>query len=107
MTATKKHALESPPSITHSSGNVFLDLRFAIEEAENLHVRAQLMLHLRDVIHKRKLTQSQAAKLFRVTQPRISALVRGKIQAFSVDMLMAMLARAGMQVAVSIKPRAA
>jgi predicted XRE-type DNA-binding protein len=88
---------------TESSGNVFVDLGFPPEEAQNLIVRADLMLRLRDIIIKRKLTQAKAAKLFGVTQPRVSDLTRGKIELFSVDTLMSMLWHAGAKVEVRVK----
>jgi len=90
-----------------SSGNVFLDLGFPPEEAQNLLLRAELMSRVRELIHKRKLTQSQAAKLFHVTQPRISDLTRGKIGLFSIDALMTMLFHAGITTELSLKPKAA
>jgi predicted XRE-type DNA-binding protein len=86
-----------------SSGNVFRDLGFSDAQAENLRVRGDLMIALGKLIERRGLTQAQAAKLFGVSQPRISALVRGKIQLFSVDGLMEMLGRAGARVSVSVK----
>ena len=89
--------------ITKSSGNVFADLGFAPEEAEHLRLRAQLMSAVRDVIRHRKLTQTQAAKLFRVSQPRVSDLVRGKIDLFSMDALVGMLAQAGVHVGLTIE----
>jgi predicted XRE-type DNA-binding protein len=88
--------------ITPSSGNVFADLGFATDEAEHLKLRAQLMGAVRDVIQHRKLTQAQAAKLFGVTQPRISDLIRGKIDLFSMDMLVSMLAQASVHVGLTI-----
>jgi predicted XRE-type DNA-binding protein len=91
--------------IEHSSGNVFRDLNFPEAEAENLRVRADLMIMLSKLIRQRGLTQAQAAKLLGVTQPRISALMRGKIQLFSVDSLMEMLGRGGVRISVSIKSR--
>jgi predicted XRE-type DNA-binding protein len=91
-----------------SSGNVFLDLGFSKEEAANLLVRSRLMVEVKCHIEREKLTQAKAAKLFGVTQPRISDLKRGKIDVFSVDMLIKMLARAGLSVNVRVmKPKAA
>jgi predicted XRE-type DNA-binding protein len=81
-----------------SSGNVFSDLGFSPKEAESLRLRSELMIELDRLIKKRKLTQISAAKLFGVTQPRISDLIRGKIDLFSIDTLISMLARAGMRV---------
>jgi len=88
-----------------SSGNVFRDLGFADDEAENLRVRADLMISLSTLIEDRGLTQAQAAKLLGVTQPRVSDLIRGKIQLFSVDSLIEMLGHAGAQVSVVVKQR--
>jgi predicted XRE-type DNA-binding protein len=86
--------------ITPSSGNVFTDLGFGEEEAEHLRIRSTLMIEVRKLIEERKLTQGEAAKLMGVTQPRISDLVRGKIDLFSIDALVGMLARAGVHVEV-------
>ncbi len=89
-----------------SSSNVFADLGFSPPEAENLKVRADLMIAIRHLIADRQLTQVKAAKLLGVTQPRVSDLVRGKINLFSIDVLVAMLGRAGVQVSVRVRPAA-
>lgn len=88
---------------SESSGNVFLDIGFSKPDAENLLVRADLMGHLCDVVRKRKLTQAKAAQLLGATQPRISDLMRGKIERFSVDMLIAMLGRAGAKIKLHVR----
>ena len=90
-----------------SSGNVFRDLGFPSEEAENLRVRADLMIALSRLIQSRHLTQAAAAGLFGVSQPRVSDLVRGKIERFSVDTLIAMLGSAGVQVRITTTRRVA
>jgi predicted XRE-type DNA-binding protein len=90
--------------IERSSGNVFRDLGFAPKEAESLRLRAELMVELTRVIQSRKLTQNSAAKLFGVTQPRISDLVRGKIDLFSIETLVDMLTRAGIRVRLNLAP---
>ena len=89
--------------IEQSSGNVFRDLGFSDDEAENLRIRADLMISLTELIEDRGLTRAQAAKLLGVTQPRVSDLMRGKIQLFSVDSLIEMLGHAGAQVSVVVK----
>jgi len=81
--------------LTKSTGNVFKDVGFNPEESESLRLKAELMLKVRDYIAKEKLTQKEAAELFCVTQPRISDLLRGKFNLFSVDMLIDMLAHTG------------
>jgi predicted XRE-type DNA-binding protein len=77
------------------------------EEAENLLLRSELMIQISEVIRRRKLTQAKAAKLFGVSQPRISDLMRGKIELFSIDTLLAMLYKAGFKYEVIVEPRAA
>jgi predicted XRE-type DNA-binding protein len=85
---------------TKSSGNVFADLGFDREEAEHLRIRSDLMATLSQAIKDRGLTQTQAAALFGVSQPRVSDLVRGKIELFTIDTLVSMLARIGIRVEV-------
>jgi predicted XRE-type DNA-binding protein len=92
------------PKVTPSSGNVFADLGFEEGEAEHLRIRSALMSEVRKLIEKRGLTQAAAAKLFGVTQPRISNLVRGRIDLFGIDTLVDMLARAGIHVEVVLSP---
>jgi predicted XRE-type DNA-binding protein len=88
--------------IVRSNGNVFQDLGFGPDEAEHLRIRSALMATLRQVIRDRGLTQAKAATLLGVSQPRISDLVRGKIDLFSIDTLVDMLARAGFQVSLRV-----
>ena len=87
--------------------NVFDALEDDPAVAENLKIRAQLMNALTQYIEKEKLTQVEAAKLFEVNQPRISDLVRGKIERFTIDMLVNMLARAGKHLNVKVSTKAA
>ena len=91
--------------VRRSSGNVFRDLGFSANEAENLRVRSDLIIQLSKLLEERGLTQAQAAKLLGVTQPRVSDLIRGKIQLFSVDSLIEMLGQAGAQVSFVVKQR--
>ncbi len=85
-----------------SSGNVFRDLGFRPEEAENLKLRSELMIEIHKLIERRHLTQVRAAALLGVTQPRVSDLVRGKIDRFSIDTLVAMLGHAGVRVRLTL-----
>ena len=89
--------------VTRSSGSVFEDLGFAPEEAEHLRIRSALMATIRKVIEERGLTQARAAVLLGVSQPRVSDLVRGKIDLFSIDMLVEMLARAGVRIELVVQ----
>lgn len=74
-------------------------------EAENMKLRSRLMIAVRDYIEREGLSQTQAAKLFGVTQPRISDLVRGKIDLFSIDMLVNMASAAGLHIDMKIAGR--
>ncbi|MEZ5784486.1 MAG: helix-turn-helix domain-containing protein [Rhizobiaceae bacterium] len=67
-------------------------------QAENMKLRSALMMALKDHITHSGLSQSQAAKMFGVTQPRISDLTRGKIEVFGLDALVNMAAAAGLHV---------
>ena len=84
--------------MTRSTGNVFRDLGFPPDEAEHLRIRSDLLIQLQKIISSRRLKQAEAAKLLGVTQPRVSDLVRGRIDLFSVDTLIDMLARFGIRV---------
>jgi len=91
--------------IHRSKGNVFRDLGFDRAEAENLRLRSDLMIELSKVVQSRQLTQAQAAAMFGVSQPRVSDLMRGRIDRFSVDTLVAMLGSAGLSVRLVVTPR--
>lgn len=90
-------------TITMGSGDVFTDLGFSPAEARNLRLRSQMMTALRKFIEKEGLTQADAAKLLKVSQPRISDLMRGKISRFSLDTLVNLLTDAGLDVDLRIK----
>jgi predicted XRE-type DNA-binding protein len=88
--------------IVESSGNVFLDLGFSADEAAILQMRSDLMSDLRKFIQKKSLTQSAAAGIFGVSQSRVSDLVRGKWEKFSLEMLITLATRAGMRVSLRL-----
>jgi predicted XRE-type DNA-binding protein len=88
---------------TPVTGNVFADLGFPPLQAASLQLRARLMAELIRVVRSRKLTQVAAAKLFDVSQPRVSDLMRAKVVKFSSDALVEMLARAGVALQVTAK----
>ncbi len=77
-------------------------------EAENMRLRSMLLMHLVDAIHEGGMTQAQAAKSLGVTQPRISDLMRGRIDLFALDSLVNMTAALGLHIGLTIsKPQAA
>ena len=91
--------------VTRGSDNVFADMGFAPEEAVNLLIRTDLVIAITARIKESGLTQKQAAKLFGVTQPRVSDIVRGRIERFSIDALVAMLTRLGVEVRLELRKR--
>jgi len=72
------------------------------EEAENMKLRSTLMMALKNHLSRTEMSQAQAAKLFGVTQPRVSDLLRGKINLFSLDALVNMATAAGLHVEIRI-----
>ena len=90
--------------VTASTGNVFRDLGFRREEAEHLLIRADLMIQAQKLIATRRLKQREAAGILRVSQPRVSDLLQGRIDLFSTDALIDMLARLGARVRLTVKP---
>jgi predicted XRE-type DNA-binding protein len=97
MTAQRRNQKTSRADerIRASSGNVFADLGFDDAEAQVLALRADLMAQLDQTLKSRKLTQTAAAEVLGVSQGRVSDLTRGKIENFSLDMLVTFAARLG------------
>jgi predicted XRE-type DNA-binding protein len=96
-------AKKSAIRVTSSTGNVFRDLGFSKEESEHLLIRADLLIQVQKAIVSKRLKQAEAAKILRVTQPRVSDLLRGRIDLFSTDSLIDMLARLGVGVRLVVK----
>jgi len=100
---SKELAVES--AIEPSCGNVFEDIGFSRQEAVSLQLRSFLAFRLEEFMETEELTQRQAAAFFGVSQPRISNLVRGRIERFSLDTLVDMVTRAGLHVEILLRPR--
>ena len=92
-------------NIVKGSSNIFEDLGFEKDEAANLKIRADLMLDLQKFIQSKNWTQAEAAIFFGETQPRISNLMNGDIERFSIDKLVQMLSQSGMDVRVLVTPQ--
>lgn len=88
--------------VTKGQNNIFEDLGFEPVEAANLKIRADLILDLQKYIQKQEWTQQQAADFFNETQPRISNLMNGEIERFSIDKLVQMIVKAGMEIKVEV-----
>jgi predicted XRE-type DNA-binding protein len=87
-------------AVVNSSGNVFIDLGYSPEEAAILQMRADLMADLRKWIKTKRLTQAKVAEILSVSQSRVSDLIRGKWERFSLEMLITLATRAGMHVSL-------
>jgi predicted XRE-type DNA-binding protein len=96
---------ETKISVTPGSGNVFADL--GLPEAEDELTKAQLASHIRHLIKRRRLTQTAAATLMGIDQPKVSALLNGRLSNFSSERLMRLLTALGQDVDITIrdKPR--
>lgn len=84
--------------------NVWDAIEDTPQQTASLRARAALMMELERMIQTRGLTQAEAAKLFGVTQPRISDLTRGKINLFSLDTLLDMATTAGLNPVIKVTP---
>jgi predicted XRE-type DNA-binding protein len=87
-------------SLTHGSGNVFIDLGFQPHQAAVMLLRCELAEALRKWIDRDGLTQAEAARVLGVAQPRISEIARNKVDKLSLDYLVALCAKAGVVVKV-------
>ena len=92
--------------IERGSDNVFIDLGFGKAEAENLKLRSGLMISIIQYYRKSGLTQAAAAKALGLTQPRLNALLKGKIGLFSLDALVTVASKAGLSVRLVVKKAA-
>ena len=91
--------------LEHGSGNVFEDL--GLENAEELDLKAGVAGEVNAIIRHRRLTQAQASEILRIPQPKVSALVNGRLRGFSAEKLMGFLALLGRDVEITVKrPRA-
>lgn len=89
--------------IQHSSGNVFADLE--LPDAEEMQAKALLSIQIHGIIKKRRLTQAQAAELLGIDQPKVSALIRGRLKGFSMERLFHFLNLLGRDVQIVVSPK--
>jgi len=68
--------------------------------------RPALVQRIREFIEERKLTQARAAKLLGLDQPKVSALVRGRVEGYSIDRLFRFLTALGQRVEIAVRPNA-
>jgi predicted XRE-type DNA-binding protein len=84
------------------SGNVFLDLGFDAAEAKVLALRGEVLIRLEQHLKSQGWTQTESARRLGITQPRVSRLMKGQWQDFSLDMLLTLAARAGLKAELSL-----
>jgi predicted XRE-type DNA-binding protein len=101
--AKKKTPEPKMIDVEESSGNVFADL--GLPDAEELLAKSRIVYRICDIIEARKLTQDQAAKILGIDQPKVSALIRGKLSGFSSDRLFRFLNALDRDVEIVIKKK--
>ncbi len=94
--------MNATDDIKPSSGNVFADLD--LPGADELNAKAQIAYRICQILDERKLTTKRAAALLRIEQPRISALMRGRLDSFSTDQLFRFLTALNRDIEITIKP---
>jgi predicted XRE-type DNA-binding protein len=87
--------------VTASSGNVFVDI--GVPHPEEELAKAQLASRIREVVRRRRLTQAAAAALMAIDQPKVSALMNGRLTSFSSERLMRLLTRLGQDVEIVLR----
>ena len=104
MTTTNagKKRKAKTPVVEESCGNVFEDL--GLPDAKEALYKSDLTHQICAIIKARKLTQAQAAAVLGVDQPKVSALVRGRLDQFSIDRLIRFLNRLGHDVEIIVRP---
>ena len=98
---TSKPSVRRKVPIEKSSGNVYADLGYA--DSDDMLVKAQIVAKIAEIVEQRGLTQDQAAKILRLTQPKISRLLRGQFRGISERRLLRCLTRLGRDVQVIVK----
>jgi predicted XRE-type DNA-binding protein len=88
--------------VTSENGNIFKDLGFSEEESVKLKIKAQLMCSISEWIKNKHLKQEEASALLHVTRPRVSDVMRGKTNKFTIDALVDMLEKTGQHVTVQV-----
>ena len=98
----RKSAAASHSGVAAGSGNVFADLK--VTNPDIALAKAKLVQRIRDLLAERKLTQAAAGQLLGLDQPKVSALLRGRVEGYSIDRLFRFLNALGQQVEISVRP---
>jgi predicted XRE-type DNA-binding protein len=100
--AMKKQRVVRGIPVEESSGNVYAD--FGYKDAESMLVKAQLAAKIAEIVQTRSLTQTRTAEILGITQPKVSALLKGQFRGISEHRLLECLTRLGRDVHIVIKP---
>jgi predicted XRE-type DNA-binding protein len=98
----KKQRTVAGVPVERSSGNVYSDLGYA--DSDGMLVKAQLAAKIAELVHRRRLTQTHAAEILGLTQPKVSALLKGRFRGISEHRLLECLTRLGRDVHIVVKP---
>ena len=104
MSTGRKGPVEPSGPVDRGSGNVFADLD--LPDPEIALTKAELVQHIRASIRRRKLTDAKAAKLLGLDESKVSALVRGRVEKYSIDRLVRFLVALGHRVEITVRPSA-
>jgi predicted XRE-type DNA-binding protein len=99
---SKRVSGKAAANVEVGSGNVFADL--GLPQPELALAKAELVSRIRDLIVAKKLTQVKAAELLELDQPKVSALIRGKVEGYTLDRLLRYLTALGQRVEISVRP---
>jgi predicted XRE-type DNA-binding protein len=98
----KKQRVARGISIEQGSGNVYADLGYA--DSEGMLVKAQLAAKIAEIVQRRALTQTRTAEILGLTQPKVSAILKGRFRGISEHRLLDCLTRLGRDVHIVVKP---
>jgi predicted XRE-type DNA-binding protein len=98
----KKQRVVRGVPVEEGSGNVYADLGYA--GSASMLVKAELTAKISEIVQQRALTQADAAKILGLTQPKVSALLKGRFRGISEHRLLECLTRLGRDVHIVIKP---
>lgn len=95
--------MKAKKNFTESSGNVFADLE--IKEPEEMMAKAQIVYHISQIISHRHMTQKEAAEQLGLTQPKVSNIMAGRLEGFSLEKLISLMMKLNRDVEIVIKKK--
>ena len=102
MEPNKENTMKTPATVRQGGRNIFVDLN--LPDAEELNAKAQIAYRICGILEERKLTQKEAATVLGIDQPKVSALLRGRLEGFSSDRLFRFLNALDRDIEIVIRP---